>query len=271
MDEAIAREIPRGVVDLVNTQGDRIRILVAIPDADFAPTLMDLPKTDALLDDAVYTRTQEARAAWQRWAELYTELFAALDSDALGTDNLPTDEAQLLFRGIRIPQPPAGVFAVLEALAPADETVARKQLGIERPVTPPTTGAAFFSGLIGRREEKAKEAGTAVPRPYAQGVPAAPDDLAPDEVTGLPSVAAGLYRQHTDLVEEIRLLEEELDANDRLAADFDVFIRAQRQQVDSITVSFTALAGGVPGDGSGLQLAKWLPFTQLTVLPPSDG
>lgn len=41
------------------------------------------------------------------------------------------------------------------------------------------------------------------------------------------------------------------------------YLLLQRQQLDSQTVSLAALGGGVAGDGSGLQVARWLPFTQL--------
>ena len=186
------------------------------------------------------------------------------------SDDPISQDVEALFRGIRIPPPPSGVFANIEDLSSAEEAAARKRLGVGRPVAPPQDGTAFFNGLIGRRANQAKAADEQVPRPYAEGVPPIPAGLATDASIGVNDLADGLYRQRADLLEEIRWLEEELDANDRMLADFDVFIRAQRQQVDSITVSYTALAGGVPGDGSGLQLAKWTPFTQLTALPPKQ-
>ncbi|MEM1266775.1 MAG: hypothetical protein AAGI50_12250 [Pseudomonadota bacterium] len=270
VEEALEREMARGVVDLVHTQNDRIRVLVAVPDQRFRPDLMDLPETDAILDAGVYTRAQAARAAWQSWADLYDQLFGDLDETALNPDGTVTDEARALFRAIRIPAPPLGIFPTLDALGGEAALAARSALGVGRPVSAPASGSAFFSGLIATRATRATAEGTPLPRPYAGGPPTPPDDLAPDPITALPA-REGLYRRRADLQAEIALLEEELDANDRLIADFDVFIRAQRQQVDSITVSFTALAGGVPGDGSGLQLARWTPFTTIAAAAADPG
>lgn len=285
-----ARELRRGVVDLVHTQGDRIRILVAVPDAQFSPTLMDLPATDRLLEEAIYRRAAQARAAWQAWADAYKPIFGGLDEDAL-EEGTPTDDARALFKSIRIPAPPAGALPALEGASGA-----AAELGVAPPVAPPQDGSAFFSGLIAQRSgatgttlspigrptfpggisDRSEGAVTPVrprapstlPRPYSQGIPLPPDDFEPVPVDTSPPEEPGLYAQRARLQAEIAALEDELDANDRLVADFDVFIRAQRQGFDSITVSFTSLAGGVPGDGSGLQLTKWLPFTQLNVVDP---
>ena len=73
VDEMIARERTRGVVDLVNVQGDRLRLLVAVPDQYFSADLMNLPETDRLLNDAVHERAAAAahvlaglgRALWR--------------------------------------------------------------------------------------------------------------------------------------------------------------------------------------------------------------
>jgi len=80
-----------------------------------------------------------------------------------------------------------------------------------------------------------------------------------------------LYARDARLQEQIDWLDKELDANDRLLGEFDSFLALQRQQVDSVTVSFANLAGGVPGDGSGLKLAKWTPHTRFSVaLTPKE-
>ncbi|MEM7424187.1 MAG: hypothetical protein AAF334_10720, partial [Pseudomonadota bacterium] len=273
VEEALARERPRGVIDLVHNQGDRIRVLVAVPDEDYRRDLMDLPETDAVLNDIVHERSQEARATWQTWAELYDEIFADLDTGAIDEVDAATDEAIATFSAIRVPRPPAGVFPELDALAGDAARAASKALGVLSSVAPPLSGDDFFDALVSRRQTQADVAGEDLPRPYAQfseAGPPRPADLDPDPVTALPADARGLYRRRLDLLRQIELLEEELDANDRLVADFDVFIRAQRQQIDSITVSFTGLAGGVPGDGSGLQLAKWTPFTSIAAIVASE-
>jgi uncharacterized coiled-coil protein SlyX len=146
----------------------------------------------------------------------------------------------------------------------------RAALSLEAPVSLPATGTQVFQRLIDARAARAEEEGAALPRPYSLGPPAPPADL-PEEAEAPDFGQEGLYRRLTDLERQIALLEAEIDANDRLVADFDVFIRAQRQQVDSITTSFAALAGGVPGDGAGLQLARWLPFTRVAAAPQAEG
>lgn len=80
-----------------------------------------------------------------------------------------------------------------------------------------------------------------------------------------------LYAQEIALQAQIDWLDRELDANDKLLGEFDSFLSLQRQQVDSVTVSFANLAGGVPGDGSGLKLARWTPHTRFSVaLTPKE-
>ena len=52
-------------------------------------------------------------------------------------------------------------------------------------------------------------------------------------------------------------LESDLDESFRLLNEMNDYLNLQRQQLDSLTISFSALAGGVSGDGSGSSMMRW--------------
>ena len=224
----LQRELPRGVVDLVHGHQDRIRILAAIPDPDYRPDLMDLPRIDGHLAQEMYRRGRRARAAHARWLTLWQALFAGLDADAL--------EA-------------AGAPPVAD---PADPGAAPPGA-----VAEPPSPEQRFQDLVAQR--RAEPGGDPLPEPYAShdgASPPPPPDL-PDAVTMPEAGEDGLLRRRERLRGEIDALEEELEANFNLLGEMGDYLKLQRQQLDAITVSFSALAGGVPGDGSGLKLVRW--------------
>ena len=241
----IERELPRGSVDLVHLQGDRIRIMVAVEDRDYRADLMDLPEVDHALSDELFLRGQEAIEAEIEWAEAHRELYHNLDRGLLENDE-PTDEALALLKhtylrpGYSVAEFPDYPSLPLEAFAEQ-----RKLLGIPEPITPATTPQAFFDTL------KENPSG----RPYSNTEPVAPEGYALPVFAGYEE--DGLYRQSADLAADIEWLQESLEEGFDLIDEFNDFLSVQRQHLDSITTNFAALAGGVAGDGSGLRLMRW--------------
>ena len=134
------------------------------------------------------------------------------------------------------------------------------------PVSQPAPQATFsyFSELISQRRLQLREPET-LPRPYSaidarisdedwdEIFSTSPEPEYPDEQ----EVTDGLYRQRENLLYEIETIENFISRSTELINEVSDFLILQRQQLDSITVSFAGLASGVAGDGSGLNLMRW--------------
>jgi hypothetical protein len=212
----VARELPRGVVDLVHRQHDRIRLLAAVDDPDYRPDLMNLPRIDADLEADLYWEGKDAFAAYAAWKTQWQVLFNGLDADGL-------------------------------VRAQAPDMVAE-----------PPLGDAVLSDLVQARRDALPDPEAELPQPYRNH-----DEEPNDPPAGYvaPSFAGsetdGLYRRRDDLKQQIADLEDELEDNFALIGALGDYLVLQRQQLDALTVSFSVLAGGTPGDGSGLNLMRW--------------
>ena len=220
----VERELPRGAVDLAQGRGDRIRLLLAVDDPDYQPGLMDLPQPDLALESELLQRSQAAIQAWQTWKTQWLALFNGLTADQM--------------KGVQTPALPDNEGAFLSGLtarASIDQIVAQREAGLP--------------------------AGTAPPHPYSDWK--ANPRLGFQNVELLMTAAPGLHRQRLDLAAGIDALEGELEENFQLLNELNDFLGLQRQHLDSITVSFSALAGGVPGDGSGMNLIRWSKYAEF--------
>ena len=224
----LRREMNRGPLDLVHGLGERLRIMVAIPDADFRPDLLDLPDIDHDLITELQQRGDSAYQAYLSWRYLYDSLYQGVAADEL------------------------------------------KDLGAAPPDPAPLAPLQLIQALVQARKDSLPAGEKRPPPPYYWQQPELADAFpAPSEEQVFSDES--LYLQDARLQAQIDWLDKELDANDRLLGEFDSFLALQRQQVDSVTVSFANLAGGVPGDGSGLKLAKWSPHTRFSVaLTPKE-
>lgn len=224
----VGRELPRGTVDLASGRGDRVRLTLAVADPDYRPNLMDLPQPDLKLEQELAERSQAAIDAWQAWKAQWLVLFHGLT------------EAQA--RTVQVPPLPANEGAFLAGL----------------------TARAGVDAMVEQRRHALKP-GEDLPHPYSdwQTKPR----LAPQTVTPLEGTEVGLHRQRLDLVARIDDLEGELQENYRLLNELTDYLGLQRQQLDAITVSFSSLAGGVPGDGSGLNLMRWARYAEFQPKP----
>jgi hypothetical protein len=220
VQDVIEAELPRGTVDLVHLRGDRIRLLLAIPDLDFRHDLLDLPSRDLALEDELFARYNAADTSWATWRSLWQALFGTLNDDALKKHQAP-------------------------AL-----------------ISPPLTPDSVRNGLVDTRI-KTLVAGETLPEPYTSHqqhphagavTPVAPDISSEGLLAELAKVQLAIASTEAALAEGYGLINEVSD-----------FLGLQRQHLDSLTVSFSALAGGVAGDGAGMNLTRWA--TTATLLP----
>lgn len=230
----VERELPRGVVDLAGGRGDRLRLLLAVDDPDYRPDLMNLPRPDAKLESELLERGNAAIAAWNAWKIQWLALFQGLSAAQRDSYNAPA-----------LPADETAYLGALTARAGIDQAVAQR--------------------------EKALKTGETLPHPYSDWK--AHPRLGAQSVSPATSGDNGLYRRRQDLASLIDALEGELEENFSLINALNDFLGLQRQHLDAITVSFSSLAGGVPGDGSGMNLIRWAKYADFTpsVPKPSAG
>lgn len=238
--ELIKRHLPRTVVDLRQAAGDHLRLMVAVNEPEYSSTLLNYPQTDAELHDDIYRYFMRTHNIWREWMQKFNHLYFLSEEDVLSEGEL---KAISLPDAIAAPQQPESVF----------------------------------SNMIDKAVDELAEEGDPAPYPYNQGVPDYPDfyrfwgtergsQVFPPEVEdpaedGLVVQIAVARNELEALDNEIRIL------RSRLEKTRD-YIMLQRQQLDNQTVSLASLAGGVAGDGSGLQVARWLPFASLKQQTP---
>jgi hypothetical protein len=229
--ELLERHLPRRPLDLRRPAGDAIRLLLAVNEPDYRPDLLDFPAIDAQLVSDLYRTHLRAYQAWHGWRIGYDLLYAVTEADNLSPTAL---RALALPPVLSQPPRPGDIYAALIATA--------------RVELPLIDGAP--------------------PHPYDDGIPAAPAfytgwlrDGVPPPVP-VPTADGLVLRYRVEQLELERLDQRIRALRARLEKHRD-YLLLQRQQLDAQTVSLTALGGGVAGDGSGLQMARWLPFTKL--------
>lgn len=233
--ELIARHLPRRALDLRQSSAARLRLLLAVEQRDYRPDLLDYPETDPQLARDIYRYYMRAHDSWRDWKAQFNKLYFPLERDSLDP-------------------------ATLAALDLPDA------------VNPPQGPRAFVEQLIdqSRRDEDGNVA-EQLEYPYSEGPPDLPAFYRHWEQQPEHGTAAPPEPEEDGLVIRYAIAEHKLEALDnqirslraRLEKTRD-YLLLQRQQLDNQTVSLSALAGGVAGDGSGLQVARWLPFTQMT-------
>ena len=145
-----------------------------------------------------------------------------------------------------------------------------KQLGLPNPEQPPVTPGNFFAAVISRADAELDPDNATIPYPFSKGVPAAPDLYTRWLVAGTPPAVPSPSEDGLVIRYAVGLVEQEAIENQirairtRVEKTRDLLL-LMRQQLDSQTVALAALAGGVAGDGGGLQVARWLPYASLDV------
>lgn len=246
--EIVTRHLARRPVDLRRPTGERLRLLLAVDASDYRPQLLDFPQRDPRLIDDLFRYHRRAHEAWRGWRRQYNHLYSV----QAGVD-LESKELKALDLPPAAPSPPEP-----ESVFQAFVDAARDELasGDEAPPYPydqgtPTPPDAYREWLVPAD-------------PQDPEGPAAPPGVEPPESNGL-VIRYALARHDLERTENrIRAVRSRLDKSRD-------YILVQRQQLDSQTVSFAALAGGVASDGSGLQVSRWLPYTQFSRGDQEDG
>ncbi len=249
VDGIIQNELTRGVIDLVHNQQDRIRIMVAVEPDDYRADLLDLPDIDRALLNELHERYVQAASDYNAWAIEYFLLYGNITSTP--DDFVEEDKVSVLKQIYTVAGPVADYFDLTEE--------ERKLAGLPVSQPAPQGTVDYFSELVDQREPKS------LPRPYSaihalildgswdEMFSTSPETEYPEEE----EVTDGLYRKRENLLYEIETIEGLLSRSAELIDEVSDFLLLQRQQLDSITVSFAGLASGVIGDGSGLNLMRW--------------
>lgn len=123
----------------------------------------------------------------------------------------------------------------------------------DRPVTPKP--AEEILAQLGATEWQAKTANASLTAPYSANWPAAPHDLsAPMSVPIDPE--DGLLARYSEEIDRQERLSELLEDIDDMLEMLEQEKKQQRGLVDALTIDLARLAGGVPGDGSGIKIAR---------------
>lgn len=253
VEGVIAEELSRGYVDLLHARRDRLRLMLAIPDLDYRPDLLDLPLRDVKAEVTLCERfdaSEVARMAWRnQWQKVFGNLSAAELLDTLLQGTLP-----------RLPGDVNDREDVATEFARPERSTTRPRFDVVRPPVSPDAFrddrhaqlmAAFNAGTL-----------TDDPRfwlddhpPRYEATPAALPET---------DTANGLLRQRADLRAQIKDLQDRLETSYKLLNELNDYLGLQRQHFDALTVSFSALAGGVAGDGSGLKVMRWTTAASFT-------
>jgi hypothetical protein len=246
--DLIERHLPTRMINLRQVSDDRLRLLLALKPGDYRPDLLDIPATDKRLEADLYRYHMRAHRAWMKWKQAFDNLYHVLPSaEPLAG---ATDADRALERAIHNPDQ----FA---------------HLGLPEPVHYPTQPEAFFQTLKNEHGEVPENR----PHPFNQPLPEVPGfypDWLSREREEHPNFPEPRVPGRNGLVVRYAIARVELEATENQIRDLRTrvektrdFLLLQRQQLDSQTVSMSALAGGVAGDGSGLQVARMLPYTSL--------
>ncbi|WP_367156135.1 hypothetical protein [Methylomonas sp. HYX-M1] len=267
--ELLNRHIARRVIDLRRPAGDKIRLLLAVNEPDYRHDLLDIPPTDAKLQSDVFRFYMRAYEAWRSWRQQFDVLYF-VDSSSLAP--LPADPGDVL---------PETEEPAAEVEHRVLDVTQFRNLDLPKPELPPVTPESVYQALINRGP---RNDDSSIPYPYSNGVPALPvfyDNwlVHPDD-EGLPAhppeiaepAGDGLVVQYAVALVELESIENQIRAIRSRVEKTRDFLLLQRQQLDSQTVALAALAGGVAGDGTGLQVARWLPYASLsaTTIPKTE-
>jgi len=255
----IRQELSRGLIDLSGVEMDRLRLMVAVNPDDYHPQLLNLPEIDKKLvtEDLVNTQYQ-AYLAYKVWAEAYWNLYHKIEVRAPKIVPNLTLKARAIFSGLYLTHIPEGAFVDLK-----NQRALRRELAIPDYSPAPKNAALILSELKTRRAEELRAQGKPVakdsdlPRPWNLLEPLLKSIEEPVyENVEIPE-GDGLIAERIDTREDIEDIEQFILRTNELIDEVRDLMSAQRQQLDSITVSFSSLAGGVPGDGTGLKLLRW--------------
>lgn len=237
----LQNELSRGVIDLHSGSRDRFRILVAVNQNDYHPKLMDLPEIDMdLIKDYLAPKQAEAANAYQKWEEVYYELYGGLEEDIQVADVEKKKKTIENFSSIFLTNVTQKAFS--------KTTIDNKKL-LRIPLVHTPKPLPIHESL--RLLTRGKSG-----RPYSliTKITASVEDSEP-----IPEKedASGKVHQRIDTRDDMEILEDLILKTNQLIDEVRDYLSLQRQQLDSMTVGFSSIAGGIPGDGAGLKLMRW--------------
>lgn len=250
----LQNELNRGVIDLHQGSVDRFRIMVAVYQNDYHPKLMDLPEIDIqLINNYLIPKQNEAVIAHENWEKAYMGLYGGLKNDIKLSDAEDNKEEKKKtlenFASIYFTDISKNSFSGI-----SDEH--KTLLRIPKNAAPEPS--LIHEALRSLAKDK-------VSRPYTLVEQIIKDNELPTG-NALDSVVdvIGKISERLDTQEDIEMLEALLLKTNQLIDEVRDYLSLQRQQLDSITVGFSSIAGGVPGDGTGLKLMRWSEKLTLT-------
>lgn len=218
----MASELGRGTVDLQPGARGRLRLMLAVADLDHRPDLLDLPQRDLALEDRLFRLGRAARLAYSDWLVQWQRLYRGVSGTPLTAELAPPGD-------IKAPPEP-------DAFRDTLWRKRRARLPAQPDGGTPDLPEPYASHLL-------------QPYPGPVGHQATPIGEFTD-----PSLLAQLEAERA----AIRVLEGVLEESFKLLNEVNDYLGLQRQQFDALSASFSALAGGAPGDGSGAQTLRWV-------------
>jgi len=260
----LEREAGRGPLHLdAPAAGDRLRLLLAVADEDYRPDLLDRPAPEAATESDVYGYGRRAHEAWFAWAQQFRRLYFLAGTEALSADALAAlDRPNELLP----PEPPDSYLKGLIRAALDVRGIDYSQ--------PDANGNPQPKPIPFRSGTGQTPLPEALPLPYRDGAPDRPEDYVAWLSDGKPPEPAiptknGLVVDYAIMQVNIEAQQNRIHAlQSRLERSRD-YLLLQRQQLDAQTVSFASLAGGVAGDGSGLQITRWLRYSKFDKTQPA--
>lgn len=252
--ELIQRDLARRVIDLRQPAGDKIRLLLAVNEPDYRPDLLDIPPTDAQLEQDIFRFYMRAYEAWRQWHIQFNRLYYVEPSDELPLE--PDQPNAALEPGVLNP-------------------MQFRHLDLPKPEHPPVKPVDFFNAVRLRADNEFDPGDDDMPYPFNKPLPPPPvfytqwlNAAGHPPAVPLPT-EDGLLIQYAVALVELEAIENQIRASRKRVENTRDLLLLMRQQLDSQTVALAALAGGVAGDGGGLQVARWLPYASLnaTTLP----
>lgn len=251
----IDQHLGRRLVDLRQGMGERLRLLLAVNEPDYKPDLLDVPQVDQNLKLDLFRYFMRAYDIWAEWRRQFDVLYH-LPADAKVELDPAALEALDLPKPLAYPQFPIDFYTQLVGNI-------RATLGLANAAPLPypydehetadiqaeiqTNAFTFYRSWITRYQNLINS-------------PTDPRNFPAHEN---PNAPTGLIIQYTDAQVDLDALDTQIRVTRSRIERTRDYLLLQRQQLDNQTVSLAALAGGVAGDGSGLQVARWLPYTQL--------
>lgn len=259
--DLIRRHLPARPVDLDQSQGERLRLLLALDPADYRPDLLDIPPTGKRLEADLFRYQMRAHKAWMNWKHQFYTLYHIVPSHEPSVAE--TEEQRALERIIHDP----------ERLG---------DLGLPKAEDNPMTADQFFSGL---KEQHGGTPDNPV-YPYDMAEPEPPEDYTKwlerlnDGNNQAPQpnepMEDGLVVRYAALlvnIEEVRNQIRNLTSRGGRMRDF---LLLQRQQLDAQSASLSALARGLASGSNNtkskgsLQYSYALSPDTYTVASSSD-